>query len=78
MVDVEPLDGLLAADDLLVAVAPAEAQQIVEQRLVQQTEFVAIGVDAQRAVALRELGAVRAVDQRHVGIDGYVPSPCRG
>jgi hypothetical protein len=43
---------------LVVAMAPAEAQQIVEQRLGQDAELVAVGVDAERAVALRQLGAV--------------------
>ena len=57
-VDVEPLDRLLGRDDLVVAMAPAEPQQIVAQRL-GQIAHVAIGVDAERAVALRQLGAVR-------------------
>ena len=54
--------------------APAEAEQIVEQRLGQDAELVAIGLDAERAVALGELGAVRAVDQRHVGVDRLGPA----
>ena len=54
MIDVEPFDRLVAADDLVVAMAPAEAQQIIEQRLGQDAELVAIGVDAQRAVALAD------------------------
>src|SRR3546814_3497657 len=31
--EIEPLDGLCGADDLVVAVPPAEAQQVVAQRL---------------------------------------------
>jgi hypothetical protein len=54
--------------------APAEAQQIIEQRLGQDAELVAIGVDAERAVALAELGAVRAVDQRDMGVGRLGPA----
>ena len=46
MIDVEPLDCLLAADDFIVAMPPAEAQQIVEQRFGKDAEFVALGVDS--------------------------------
>ena len=60
---VEPLDCLLGRDDLVVAVAPAQAQQVVAQRLGQEAH-VAIGVDAQCAVPLAELGAVGSMDQR--------------
>src|SRR5690606_2198094 len=49
---IEPFHRLRAADDLGVAMAPAEAEQIVEQRLGQDAELVAIGLDAERAVAL--------------------------
>src|SRR3546814_11271258 len=65
-VEVEPFDGLLGGDDLVVAMAPAEAQQIVAQRL-RQVAQVAVGVDAEGAVALRQLGPVGPVDQRNVG-----------
>ena len=74
MVEVEPLDRLLAVDDFVVAMAPAEPQQIVEQRFGQDAELVAIGVDAERAVALRQFGAVGAVDQRDVGIGRLGPA----
>ena len=46
MVEVEPFDRLFAADDLVVAMAPAEAQQIIEQRFGQDAQLVAIGIDA--------------------------------
>ena len=65
VVEIERLDHLLGREDLLVAVAPAQADEIVAQR-VGQVAHGAVGVDAERAVALRQLGAVRPVDQRHV------------
>ncbi len=52
--------------------APAQPQQVVAQRR-RQEAHVAIGIDAQRAVALAELGAVGPVDQRDVGIDRLRP-----
>ena len=52
MADVKPLDRLIARDDLVVAMPPAEPQQVVEQRFRQDAQFVAVGIDAQRAVAL--------------------------
>jgi hypothetical protein len=64
--DVEPLDGLLGGEDLGVAVAPAETHEIVAQAR-RQVAHGAVGLDAERAVALGELGAVGPVDQRHVG-----------
>src|SRR3546814_4215459 len=47
----------------VVAMAPAEPQQVVAQRL-GQIAHIAIGLDAERAAAFRQLGAVGAVDQR--------------
>src|SRR6185369_10648691 len=58
MVEVEPLGRLLAADDLVVAMAPAEAQEVVGDRLGQKAQLVAVSVDSERAVALAELGPV--------------------
>jgi hypothetical protein len=55
-------------------VAPAEPQQVVEQGFGQDAQLVAIGIDAQRAVALGQLGAVVAVDQRDMGIDRLGPA----
>ena len=78
MVEVEPFHRLVAADDLVVAMAPAEPEQIVEQRLGQDAELVAIGVDAERAVPLGELRAVLAVDQRHVARRPARASPSPG
>src|SRR5689334_13923604 len=65
-VDVEPLDRLAGRDDFGVAVAPAEPKEIIAQRFRQIAEFT-IRVDRERAVALRQLCAVRAMDQRHMG-----------
>src|SRR3546814_3817603 len=53
--NVEQFHGPFAGDDLLIAMAPAQAQQIVEHRFGQHAHFVAIGVHAQRAVPLRQL-----------------------
>ena len=54
--------------------APAEPKQIIGDRFGQHAEFVAIGIDPQRAVALAQLGAVRAVDQRHMGVSRLRPA----
>ena len=74
MGEIEPAGRVLAADDLVVAMAPAQAEQIVGERLGQDAELVAIGLDAERAMALRQLGAVGAVDQRNMGVDRLGPS----
>ena len=64
--EVEQRHRLVGADDLLVAVAPAEPQEIVAHRLRQEPQFAILG-HAQGAVPLAELGAVRAMDQRDMG-----------
>ena len=64
--DVEPLDRLLDRDDLLVAMAPAKAHQIIAQRL-GQVAHLAIGLDPDRAVALRQLRSIGPMDQRDMG-----------
>src|SRR5919112_1378925 len=71
---VEPLYGLLTADDLVVAMAPAKTKQIVGNCLRKQPEIVTIGIDAERAMPLGKLRAVRTMDQRHVSIDRFGPS----
>ena len=65
-IQVEPGDGLWAGNDLVVAVAPTQAQKMVAKGF-GQIALLAIGLDAQRAVALGKLGAVGTVDQRNVG-----------
>jgi hypothetical protein len=62
---VEQLDHLLAREDFLVTVRPAEAHEIVEQR-VRQEAVVAVLHDADRAVTLAELLAVGPEDHRQV------------
>ena len=70
--DIEPLDRLLKRDDLLVAVAPAQAHQVIAQRF-RQVAHLAVGLDADRTMPLRQLGAVRTMDQRHMREFGHRP-----
>ena len=63
---IEPFDHLRGRHDFIIAMAPAQPHQIVAQRL-GQIAHGAIGLDAERAMPLGQLGAVRAVDQRNVG-----------
>ena len=74
MVDIKPGDRLFAADDLVVAVAPTQSEQVVEHGFRQDAQLIAIRVHAQRAVALRQLGPVRSVDQRDVAIGRTRPA----
>ncbi len=69
----KPFDSLSPGNDLVIAMAPAEPQQVVEHR-VRQYPHVAIGVDTQRAMAFRQFGAIIAVDQRDMGIDRFGPA----
>ena len=57
---IERLDHLLGRENLLVAMAPAEPDQIVAQRR-RQVAQSAIGIDAECAVALGELRTVGTV-----------------
>ena len=66
LADVEQGDHLLAREDFLVAVRPAEAHQIVQQRM-RQEAVVAVLHDADRTMPLAELLAVRPEDHRQVG-----------
>ena len=65
-IDVEQLDRLITVDDLGIAMAPAETQQIVAQSF-RQEALLAEFQHADSTVALGQLGAVSAVDQRDVG-----------
>ena len=65
MREVEPLDELAPRKDLVVAMRPAEAREVVHQRL-GQVAVVAVLHDAHRAMALGEALAVGAEDHRHV------------
>src|SRR5208282_1267841 len=60
-VQVEPGDRLLGRYDLLVAVAPPEAQKVIPQCLGQIAEL-AIGIDADCTLPLRHFSAIRAVN----------------
>ena len=64
-------------EELLVAVAPAQAHEVVAQSDGQIAERP-IGIDAQRAMALGKFGAVGAVDQRDVGHVRHVPAAAPG
>ena len=70
---VEGGDHLFGREELAVALAPAEAHEIIAQGG-GQIAHRAIGVDAERAMTLGELGAVRPVDQRDMRHDGHVPA----
>ncbi len=72
-VESEPFDRLLGRDDLRVAVAPAQPQQIVPERL-GQIAHGAVFLHAQRAVALRHLLPVGPVDQRDMGETRHGPA----
>src|SRR5271165_6606723 len=71
-VEVEPVDRLLGRDDLVVSVAPTKPQEIVTQGFGQVAHF-AIGLDAESAMPLGELGSVRTVDKRDMGKFGNRP-----
>ena len=75
-VDVEPSNDVLRRHDLIVAVAPAEAHEIIAQRR-GQVAHRAIFFDALGPVAFRKLGAVRPVNQRDVGEFGHRPAEPR-
>ena len=67
-VERKALDQLLAAHDLrVVVVAPAQQREVVDERLGNEA-FAPELLDRDRAVPLRELLAVRAVQQRHVPV----------
>ena len=70
---IESGDHLLGGENLLVAMRPAEADQIIAHRR-RQIAHRPVGIDAERAVALGQLGAVRPVDQRDMRHDRHVPA----
>ncbi len=69
---VEGGDHFLGGKYLLVAVAPSEPDQVIAQRR-RQVSHGAIGIHAQRPVALREFRAVGPMDQGNVRHAGNVP-----
>ena len=70
---IERGDELLGGEELLVAVTPAEPREIVAQRR-RQIAHGAVGVDAERAMALGELGAVRPMNERDMRHRRNVPA----
>ena len=69
-VQVEPLDQLLTTEDLLLLALPrrpAEQRQVVAHRL-RQVPGLPVGLQGGVAVALRQLAAIRAHQQRKMGI----------
>ena len=76
-IQAEPLDHLFGREDLVVAMAPAEAREIVAHRL-GQIAHGPIGLDAERAMALRQLGAVRPMDQRNMRHHRHTPAHAPG
>ena len=64
--DLEQLDRILGRDDVDIAVAPAEPEQVIPHGGGGEAHLLRSIGDAERAVALRELGAVGPVDQRHM------------
>ena len=70
---IERGDQLVGGEEFLVAVTPAEPRQIVAQRR-RQIAHRAVGVDAERAVPLGELGPVRPVNERNMRHRRNVPA----
>ena len=66
-------DHLPGGEDLVVAMAPAEPRQIIAQALRKEAHGP-VGLDAERAMPLGELGPVGAVDQRDMGHDRHLPA----
>ncbi len=69
--DVEGGDQLVAREDLLITVRPAETREVVDETGRQEAE-VAIRGDGHRPVALAEPRLVGAENQRHVAERGQV------
>src|SRR3546814_8219833 len=70
----EPFYGLGAADNLVVAMSPAKAEQIILQRFGEDAQLVAIGLYPQCPMALGQLCPVGSMDQRDVRIDRLRPA----
>jgi hypothetical protein len=67
MVEVEPLAELRHRENLVVAMRPAQAREIVEHRF-RQIAFVVVLHDADRAMPLRQFLAIVAKNHRQVRI----------
>ena len=66
---VEPLHQLLAREDLVVAVAPAQPRQIVDDGI-RQVAILLVLQHRHRTMPLGKLLAVRPVDHRQMPVDG--------
>ena len=75
LVERKSLDQVRGGEKFALALAPAESRQIVPQGFRKVTQRT-IGVDAERGVSLRHLGAVRPVDQRDMGPGRRRPAHC--
>ena len=73
--ETKPFDRLFGGDDLLIAMAPAQAQQVVAHRGC-QIAHIGIGLGAERAMALGKLGAVGPMDQRDMREFGHGETGC--
>ena len=73
VVRAEQADEFLAGEDLLVAAAPAQPRQIVHQGLGQVAQLPVLH-HRERAVALGQLGLVRAQDHGHMAEARHVPA----
>ena len=65
VVNAEKFQHLVNAENFLIAVCPAEAHQIIQNRW-RQVAFAAVIEDVGRAVPLRQALAVVAENHRHV------------
>ncbi len=65
--DVERADHLLASKHFLVTMRPAEAHQVVQQRIRQVTLLLVLQ-HADCAMALGKLGSVSSEDHRHMRV----------
>ena len=61
--DVEQFDHFLDAEDLLVAVRPAEPNEVIEHGL-RQVALLLVFADIHSTMTLRQLGAIRPEDHR--------------
>ena len=66
--DVEPRHQLLAREDFVVAVRPAQAGEEIDHRLGEKP-FLRVMHDADRAMTLGQLGSIGAQNRRQVSVD---------
>src|SRR3546814_14254408 len=76
LVHIKQFDRPTTRNDFLVTIAPAEPQQIIGDSFRQHSHIIAIGIHAQGSVPLGKLGAVRSMDQWHMGVYRLRPTHC--